>query len=93
MISTLTKLFFRMTERLTDEQLRAVARSFTEQSIEAAVPSIEAILALRARVAQLEDALEPFARKVDAKSLSEALGHIEREHLLAARAALKDAPE
>ena len=45
-----------------------------------------------ARVAKLEAALEPFARNVNAISLREALGHIEREHLLDARAALKDAP-
>ena len=51
------------------------------------------VLALRARVAKLEAALEPFARNVKATSLREALDHIEREHLLAADAALKDAPQ
>ena len=41
-------------------------------------------------VAKLRAALEPFARKVDAVSLSGALGHIKREHLWAARAALEE---
>ena len=77
-----------MSERLTDEQLRAVARSFTEQSIEAA--AVNEAIDLRARVAKLEAALEPFVQNVNAASLREALGHIEREHLLAARAALKE---
>ena len=54
MISTLTKLFFRMTERLTDEQLRLLIRiSPDEYEVEAATE----ILALRARVAKLEAAL------------------------------------
>lgn len=48
-----------MSERLTDEQLRAVARSFTEQSIEAA--AVNEALALRARVAQLEGDYETLA--------------------------------
>jgi hypothetical protein len=48
------------------------------------------IAELRARVAKLEAALEPFVQNVSAASLREALGHIEREHLLAARAALKE---
>lgn len=48
---------------------------------------------LRARVAKLEAVLEPFTRNIKATSLREALGHIEREHLLAAIAALKDAPQ
>ena len=51
------------------------------------------LIATRARVAKLEAALEPFARNVNAISLREALGHIEREHLLDARAVLKDAPQ
>jgi hypothetical protein len=41
----------------------------------------------------LEAALEPFARNADARSLSEALGHISRDHLLQARAALTDRAE
>ena len=44
-----------MSERLTDEQLRAVARFFTEESIEAA--AVNEAIALRARVAKLEAAL------------------------------------
>ena len=44
-----------MSERLTDEQLRAVARSFTEQSIEAA--AVNEAIVLRARVAKLEAVL------------------------------------
>lgn len=40
---------------------------------------------------QLIAALEPFARNVDAGSLDEAIGHITREHLLAARAAVAKA--
>jgi len=36
----------------------------------------------------LRKALEPFALDVGAISLSRALGHISREHLLAAKAAL-----
>ena len=43
------------------------------------------------RIEALEAALKPFAMKTDAPSLSKALGHISREHLWAARAAL--APE
>ena len=39
--------------------------------------------------AQLRAALEPFARNADAVSLAQALGHIERDHLLAARRALR----
>ena len=56
------------------------------------VKAVDREMALRARVAKLEVALEPFARNVNATSLREALGHIERKHLLDARAALKDAP-
>jgi outer membrane protein TolC len=44
------------------------------------------------RIEALEAALQPFAQNVKAVSLSNALGHITREHLLNARAALdKDA--
>jgi prefoldin subunit 5 len=47
---------------------------------------------LEARIEALEAALKPFAQNVKAVSLSKALGHITREHLLNARAALdKDA--
>ncbi len=45
---------------------------------------------LDVEVAKLRAALEPFARNVDALYLSKALGHIEREHLLKARAALNE---
>lgn len=41
-----------------------------------------------AHIEELKAALEPFARNARAKSLMEALGHIEREHLLNARVAL-----
>jgi hypothetical protein len=47
-------------------------------------------ICLRAEVERLQAALEPFARKADSLSLSEALGHIEREHLRAARRALEE---
>lgn len=40
------------------------------------------------RIATLTEALEPFARNVDATSLAKACGHVTREHLHAARAAL-----
>jgi multidrug resistance efflux pump len=43
----------------------------------------------QARIKVLEAALQPFAQNVKAVSLSKALGHITREHLLKARAALK----
>ena len=49
-----------MSERLTDEQLRAVVRSFTEQSILAA--AVNEAIALRARVARLEAALRDCKR-------------------------------
>jgi hypothetical protein len=42
----------------------------------------------RNTIEKMRAALEPFARNVDALSLSKALGHIEREHLWAARKAL-----
>jgi hypothetical protein len=41
-----------------------------------------------ARIEALEAALKPFAQNVKAASLSKALGHITREHLLNASAAL-----
>lgn len=43
---------------------------------------------LRAQLASARKALEPFALDVGAVSLGKALGHITREHLLAAKAAL-----
>jgi hypothetical protein len=42
-----------------------------------------------AEIERLRAALKPFARKADAVSLSEALGHIEREHLRQARRVLE----
>ena len=45
--------------------------------------------ALRAENARLRAALEPFARNVEAVSLSATLGHITREHLWEARRALE----
>ena len=72
MISTLTKLFFRMTERLTDEQLRAWRdrrdpnlRTPTPPHSESVVPLIDDILALRARVAKLEAALEEADKELE----------------------------
>ena len=50
-------------ERLTDEQLRAVARCFTEQSVEAA--AVNEAIALRARVAKLEAALSGLVCRLD----------------------------
>jgi hypothetical protein len=64
-------------ERLTDEQLRAAARSFTEQSIEAA--AVNEAIALRARVAKLEVELgdaEDRVAKLEA-ALEHARGVIE----------------
>ena len=49
-----------MSERLTDQQLREIARSFTDQSIEAA--AVNEALTLRARVAKLEAALRDCKR-------------------------------
>ncbi len=43
-----------------------------------------------AEIYRLRTALEPFARKANAPSLAEALGHISREDLLRAQAALKN---
>jgi hypothetical protein len=42
---------------------------------------------LRTRIKRLQQALEPFQRKVEAESLAGALGHIERKHLWNARRA------
>jgi hypothetical protein len=42
----------------------------------------------RAEIERLRAALKPFAKRVGAVSLSAALGHITREHLLEARRAL-----
>ncbi len=44
----------------------------------------------RNQLAKLREALKPFALNGGAISLSKALGHITREHLLAAREALND---
>ena len=52
-----------MSERLTDEQLRQIARSFTDQSIEAA--AVKEALALRARNAKLEAALMGLVLRID----------------------------
>ena len=41
-----------------------------------------------AEYVKARDALKPFAANVEASSLSEALGHITRDHLLAAREAV-----
>jgi hypothetical protein len=53
--------------------------------------SISINVRLRARIEALEAALQPFAQNVKAASLSKALGHITREHLLNVRAALDKA--
>lgn len=45
------------------------------------------IASLRAQVERMKSALEPFALNPGAVSLSKALGHITREHLLAAKEA------
>ena len=55
-----------MSERLTDEQLRAVAQQFTDHSIEAA--AVNEAIALRARVAQLEKDCDAY--KADAEALA-----------------------
>lgn len=52
----------------------------------------QAEIALRAKDAEIKKlraALEPFARNVDAVSLSETLGHITREDLWRALAAMQ----
>ena len=53
-----------------------------------AITDAEVIASLRAENERLRAALKPFALDVNARSLAEALGHITREHLLDARAAL-----
>jgi hypothetical protein len=45
---------------------------------------------LELRIALLREALKPFTRHINAESLSEALGHIEREDLERAKEALED---
>lgn len=47
---------------------------------------------LCAEIEQLKAALQPFALNVNAVSLRDALGHITREDLLRARAALEPKP-
>jgi hypothetical protein len=42
-------------------------------------------IALQRHLAMLRTALEPFARKAEAISISEALGHVTREYLTIAR--------
>jgi hypothetical protein len=86
-----------MTERLTDEQLREVARSFTEQSIEAA--AVNEALALRARVAKLEAALQQsvelqshYAELLNMHDGGQRLTFANVEAWLDRLAALKDAP-
>jgi hypothetical protein len=49
----------------------------------------EEVERLCAEVERLQATLEPFARNVESVSLSEALGHITREHLWEARHALE----
>ena len=69
MISTLTKLFFRMTERLTDEQLRDIAAGvmISDRVVDLSDAMAIELLALRARNAQLEEALKTgWGDKVDA---------------------------
>ena len=86
-----------MSEYLTDEQLREWRGSLDTSgkpiAADDAISLIDETLALRARVAQMEAALEPFARNVHAQALRDALGPITREHLLAANSALGDAPQ
>ena len=53
---------------LSDEELREVARSFTEQSIEAAAVNDNSFIALRARVARLEAALISMTKGANWKS-------------------------
>ena len=61
----------------------------TKGELEAALAEAERVRdAWCAEYVKARDALRPFAAKADAASLSEALGHITREHLLAARSAL-----
>jgi len=47
-------------------------------------------LELETEIERLRAALKPFAQKADGFSLSHALGHITREHLLEARRALEE---
>jgi hypothetical protein len=83
-----------MSERLTDEHLREIARSFTDQSIEAA--AVNEALALRARAAKLEAALKgarPYVQGLyDATKYGDG-GHIPKLVLDAIDDALKDAPQ
>lgn len=70
------------------ERLKADAAKWQE----VASQGIQIERELRAENEWMRTALEPFARNVDAVSLSEALGHIEREHLRKARAAMERKP-
>ena len=78
-----------MSERLTDEQLRGVALSFTERSIEAA--AVNEAIDLRARVAKLEAALQ-HARGVIEIIMSDGNCDCRRDFAII-DAALKDAPQ
>jgi hypothetical protein len=78
-----------MSERLTDQQLREIARSFTDQSIEAA--AVNEALTLRARVAKLEAALDE-AEAVLSIVMPRSNAVEYRRVLGVVRAALKDAP-
>lgn len=54
------------------------------------VEAADEIERLRSLLAKAREALVPFAMDVGAVSLSRALGHVTRDHLLAAKAALNN---
>ncbi len=85
-------------ERLTaalkaTEQARYNSGQTVDRLTAENVQLFEAIGGATRENARLQAALEPFARNVNAVSLSEALGHISREHLLNARKALANEQE
>lgn len=58
--------------------------------VQAWIPWAAAVIdRLTAENARLRQALEPFARRVQAESLAEALGHVSRDDLLRAASALE----
>jgi hypothetical protein len=78
-----------MSERLTDEQLRSVAQNWHPHVRAAAYE----LLALRARVAKLEAALEPFADESLWAGPQHEFVTVKLSDCDHARAALKDAPQ
>lgn len=68
------------------ERLRAAVQTQADEINRVCTMALED----KREIEKLRAALEPFARNVDAVSLIEALGHIEREHLHNARRGLEE---